>query len=72
MKRVVVTGLGPITSVGIGKQAFWEGLQATRTGIGPVTRSDSSPFNARGAGEVIKVWLPERHSPPYRLKRLDR
>ena len=71
MKRVVVTGLGPITWVGIGKQAFWEGLQAARTGIGPVTAFDAGAFNARSASE-IKNWFPERHFPPHRLKRLDR
>jgi hypothetical protein len=71
MRRGVITGLGPITSVGIGKKAVWEGLQAARTGIGWVTRFDSSTFNARGAGEV-KDWLLERHFPPHRLKRLDR
>jgi 3-oxoacyl-[acyl-carrier-protein] synthase II len=71
MKRVVVTGLGPITSVGIGKKAFWEGLQAARTGIGPVTSFDAGMFNARSASE-IKDWFPERYFPPHRLKRLDR
>ncbi|MBV8900895.1 MAG: beta-ketoacyl-[acyl-carrier-protein] synthase family protein [Verrucomicrobia bacterium] len=71
MRRVVITGLGPITSIGIGKKAFWEGLQAARTGIGPVTYFDATIFNARSASEV-KDWFPERYFPPHRLKRLDR
>ncbi|MBV9490403.1 MAG: beta-ketoacyl-[acyl-carrier-protein] synthase family protein [Verrucomicrobia bacterium] len=71
MRRVVITGLGPITSVGIGKKAFWEGLQAARTGIGPVTFFDSSMFNAHSASEITS-WIPERYFPPRRLKRLDR
>lgn len=71
MRRVVITGLGPITSIGVGKKAFWEGLQAARTGIGPVTSFDATIFNARSASEV-KDWFPERYFPPHRLKRLDR
>lgn len=71
MRRVVITGLGPITSIGVGKNAFWDGLQAARTGIGPVTYFDATIFNARSASEV-KDWFPERYFPPHRLKRLDR
>src|SRR3984893_7944526 len=71
MRRVVITGLGPITSVGIGKKAFWESLQSARSGIGPVTYFDSSIFDIHSASE-IKDWFPERYFPPHRLKRLDR
>jgi len=71
MRRVVITGLGPITSVGIGKKALWESLQAARSGIGPVTYFDSSIFDVHSASE-IKDWFPERYFPPHRLKRLDR
>jgi hypothetical protein len=39
MRRVVIIGLGPLTSVGIGKKAFLESLQSARSGIGPVTIS---------------------------------
>jgi 3-oxoacyl-[acyl-carrier-protein] synthase II len=71
MRRVVITGLGPITSVGIGKKAFLESLQSARSGIGPVSYFDSSIFDVHNAGE-IKDWVPERYFPPNRLKRLDR
>jgi 3-oxoacyl-[acyl-carrier-protein] synthase II len=71
MRRVVVTGLGPITAIGVGKQAFWEGLTGGRSGIGPVTRFDPSLFNARSAAE-INDWEPEKFFPSQRLKRLDR
>ena len=63
MRRVVITGLGPITSVGIGKKAFWESLQAARSGIGTVTSFDPSIFNVHSASE-IKDWFPERYFPP--------
>jgi len=71
MRRVVITGLGPITAIGVGKKAFWEGLTSGKTGIGPVTRFDPSLFNARSAAE-INDWEPEKFFPSQRLKRLDR
>jgi 3-oxoacyl-[acyl-carrier-protein] synthase II len=51
-RRVVVTGVGLISSVGIGTEANWEGLLAGRSGIGPITRFDTTRFAARIAGEV--------------------
>jgi 3-oxoacyl-[acyl-carrier-protein] synthase II len=71
MRRVVITGLGPITAIGVGKRAFWEGLKSGKSGIGPVTRFDPSLFNARSAAE-INDWEPEKFFPSQRLKRLDR
>ena len=71
MRRVVITGLGPITAIGVGKKAFWEGLTSGKTGIGPVTRFDPSLFNARSAAE-INDWEPAKFFPSQRLKRLDR
>ena len=71
MRRVVITGLGPITAIGVGKKAFWEGLTNGKSGIGPVTRFDPSLFNARSAAE-INDWEPEKYFPSQRLKRLDR
>jgi len=71
MRRVVITGLGPITAIGVGKKAFWERLTSGKSGIGPVTRFDPSLFNARSAAE-INDWDPEKLFPSQRLKRLDR
>src|SRR5258707_3248553 len=71
MRRVVITGLGPITAIGVGKKAFWEGLTNGKSGIGPVTRFDPSLFNARSAAE-INDSEPKKFFPAQRLKRLDR
>ena len=71
MRRAVITGLGPITSVGIGREDFWNGLRAERSGIRRVESFDSSIFNAHCAAE-IPAWRPEEFFPPHRLKRLDR
>ena len=51
-RRVVVTGVGLVSSVGIGTQPTWEGLCAGQTGIGPITHFEASAFAARIAGEV--------------------
>ena len=71
MKRAVITGLGPITAVGIGREPFWQGLRAQRSGIGRLTAFDSSEYNAHHAGEV-RDFDPADYFPPHRLKRLDR
>jgi 3-oxoacyl-[acyl-carrier-protein] synthase II len=71
MRRVVITGVGPITAIGIGKQAFWEAIKNKKSGIGPVSTFDASIFKATSAGEILD-WCPENIFPPHRLKRLDR
>jgi 3-oxoacyl-[acyl-carrier-protein] synthase II len=49
---VVITGVGLISSVGIGTEENWGALTAGRSGIGPITHFDASGFSARIAGEV--------------------
>jgi 3-oxoacyl-[acyl-carrier-protein] synthase II len=51
-RRVVVTGVGLVSPLGIGTEANWEALCAGRSGIGPITRFDASQYSARIAGEV--------------------
>jgi len=51
-RRVVVTGLGLVSPVGVGVQASWDSLVAGRSGIGPITLFDASTFPTRIAGEV--------------------
>ncbi len=70
-RRAVITGLGPITAVGIGREEFWEGLRAEQSGVREVSCFDSSIFNAHCAAEIPE-WKPEKFFPPHRLKRLDR
>jgi 3-oxoacyl-[acyl-carrier-protein] synthase II len=58
-RRVVVTGVGLVTPLGIGTRETWEALLAGRSGIGPITRFDASKFPTRIAGEV-KDFEPTR------------
>ncbi len=70
-RRAVITGIGPITCIGIGVDDFWDGILAERSGVGSITSFDPSVFRVRCAGE-ISGWDPEQFFSPQRLKRLDR
>ena len=51
-RRVVITGVGLISPVGIGTEATWGALLAGENGVGPITRFDASAFPTRIAAEV--------------------
>jgi 3-oxoacyl-[acyl-carrier-protein] synthase II len=69
-RRVVVTGVGLISSVGIGTRANWDALTAGQNGIGPITRFDASEFAARIAGEV-KGFDPLQFVERKDVKKMD-
>lgn len=56
-RRVVVTGLGAVTPLGLGPDALIEGLLEGRSGVGPLTRFDASGFPTRIAAQV--PWTPD-------------
>src|SRR5881398_109070 len=70
-RRSVITGIGPITCIGMGVENFWKGILAEKSGISRISTFDTSMFNAHCGGE-IREWNPEEFFPPHRLKRLDR
>ncbi len=70
-KRVVVTGLSAITSIGNDLQSTWDNLLAGKSGIAPITLFDASEYASRIAGEV-KNFVPEEHIPFKQAKRMDR
>jgi len=51
-RRVVVTGLGLVTALGTGAEKNWDALMAGRSGIGPITRFDTTDYPTKFAGEV--------------------
>jgi len=51
-RRVVVTGIGLVSSLGIGTDANWAALGAGRSGVGTITKFDASQFATQIAGEV--------------------
>lgn len=52
IRRVVVTGVGVVSSVGIGKENFWRSLIAGKSGVSRITQFDPSEFDSQIAGEV--------------------
>lgn len=70
-RRVVITGLGAISSIGIGKDLFWDGLCAGRSGISPVAAFDTSRHFTHNGGEV-KNFKPEETIPSGQLKFMNR
>src|SRR5881409_1525987 len=69
-RRVVVTGIGLVSSLGIGTEANWQALLAGRSGIGPITRFDASGFSTRIAGEV-KDFDPLQFIDKKDVKKMD-
>lgn len=51
-RRVVITGMGAVTPIGLNVEAFWESIKAGRTGFGPITGFDASEYKCCLAAEV--------------------
>ncbi|WP_309569524.1 beta-ketoacyl-ACP synthase II [Deinococcus sp.] len=70
LKRVVITGLGPVTPIGIGAGAFAEAQRAGKSGVVPITRFDPADTASKIAGEVrdsLDAWIDPREA-----RKLDR
>ncbi|MCI8463118.1 MAG: beta-ketoacyl-ACP synthase II [Lachnospiraceae bacterium] len=70
MRRVVVTGMGAVTPIGIGVEAFWEGLKQGRTGFAPITRFDASEYKCSLAAEV-RDFDPEKYMDKKTARRME-
>jgi 3-oxoacyl-[acyl-carrier-protein] synthase II len=70
-KRIVITGLGVVTPIGIGIKKFWFSLVTGKCGIDRITRFDCRDFTTKIAAEV-KDFAPEEYMSKKELKHLDR
>lgn len=64
--RIVVTGMGAVTPLGIGVENFWQNLLAGKSGIGPITRYDTTGMSAHMAAE-IHDFEPTAHGIPEKI-----
>ncbi|TDI26309.1 MAG: beta-ketoacyl-[acyl-carrier-protein] synthase II [Acidobacteria bacterium] len=69
-RRVVITGVGLVSSLGIGTAVTWDALCAGKSGIGPITRFDAAEFSVRIAGEV-RGFDPLKFVPKKDVKKMD-
>ncbi len=69
-RRVVVTGVGAITPIGIGIHEFWAALLNGESGVAPITKFDASNFETKFAAEV-KGFNPEDYIDKKSVKRMD-
>jgi len=69
-RRVVITGLGLVTPLGIGVEDTWTAMCEGKSGIGEITRFDASGFDTQIAGEV-KDFHPEDFLPKKEAKRIQ-
>lgn len=70
-RRVVVTGMGAVSPLGLDVPALWQGIKEARSGVGPVTLCDTSGMASRIAGEV-KGFEAQNYMDRKEVRRNDR
>ncbi|MEP6689229.1 MAG: beta-ketoacyl synthase N-terminal-like domain-containing protein, partial [Gemmatimonadales bacterium] len=70
-RRVVITGIGAITPIGLGVEGLWQGLRRRTSAVRCITRFDPTMFKSRIAGEVPD-FVATDHIEERRSRRLDR
>ncbi len=69
-RQVVITGIGPVTPIGNGREALWAGVRRGESAVRRIERFDPSPFNSRIAAE--SCFDPLDYMEPKKAHRLDR
>jgi len=57
--RVVITGVGPVSAIGIGREQFFAGLREGRSGIAPIASFDTTPYRSKLAAEIAHFDVKE-------------
>lgn len=70
-RRVVITGLGSVSPLGLTVKELWDGLLSCKSGIGPITRFDTEGFQTKIAAEV-RGFDPEKWIPKREVRQMDR
>lgn len=71
MKRVVITGLGAVSPVGLDTESFWNGLKSGKCGVGPITAFDATGYPCRVAAQ-IDDFNPENYFDRRTIQRTAR
>lgn len=71
LSRVVITGIGPLTPIGVGVDAFWRSLREGRSGVGPIRAFDPEGMKVRIAAEVDD-FNPDQYMAAKAAKRMAR
>lgn len=69
-RRVVITGMGAITPIGLGVENFWEGIKANKIGFAPITKFDTEGYKCKLAAEV-KDFDAKEYMDPKAAKRME-
>jgi 3-oxoacyl-[acyl-carrier-protein] synthase II (EC 2.3.1.41) len=69
-RRVVITGLGAVSPVGIGKDSFWESLTSGKSGIDYISKFDTTDFDVK-IGAEVKNFDPTLYMDKKEAKRMD-
>ena len=69
-RRVVITGLGAVTPIGIGMEAFWKGIREGKIGFGPITKFDTEGYKCHLAAEV-KDFDTKKYMDPKAARRME-
>jgi len=71
LRRVVITGIGVVSPIGLGKEVYWKALEDGKNGVGLITLFDASDFPVRIAAEV-KDFEPGQWLDKKEIRRTDR
>lgn len=70
MRRVVVTGMGAVTPIGIGVEEFWDGIKQEKIGFAPIAGFDTADYRVKLAAEV-KDFDPEKYMDKKAARRME-